>query len=59
MAIVRFPENAWRELLAESIGDTIAFRITASKARGGPMEEFSPFHMAVSHDRIDPGWSTG
>lgn len=52
--IVRFPENSWKELLGESIGDTITFRITASKGRDGPMEEYRPFYMAVSGDEIDP-----
>jgi len=52
--VVRFPENSWGELLRESIGDSIAIRITASKTRGGPIEEYRPFHMIVSDDPIDP-----
>jgi len=52
--IVRFPEDSWMELLAETIGDTITVRIVASKGRDGPDEEYSPFHMVVSGDRIDP-----
>ncbi len=52
--IVRFPESAWRELLEESAGDTITFHVVAVGGAGEPAEEYSPFHMIVSNDRIDP-----
>jgi hypothetical protein len=52
--IVRFPEDSWKELLAETIGDTITVWVVASKGRDEPDEEYSPFHMVVSGDRIDP-----
>lgn len=51
---VRFPEEGWRELLRESLGDTLRFRIMASRGRGQPDEEYAPFHMIVSADPIDP-----
>jgi len=52
--VVRFPESAWAELLETSTGDTITFRIVASMGRDQPEVAFSPFHMIVSRDRIDP-----
>lgn len=52
--IIRFPESSWRELLRESVGDTISFQINATGTSGGADEEYRPFYMAVSNDRIDP-----
>ncbi|MBT8396420.1 MAG: cytochrome C biosynthesis protein [Gemmatimonadetes bacterium] len=52
--VVRFPETSWRELLAESVGDTISLRVTASQGRGESSEVYLPFSMFVSSDEIDP-----
>jgi hypothetical protein len=52
--MVRFPEDGWRGLLEESIGDTITFQVLASGGGGQPDEVFEPFHMVVSRDPIDP-----
>lgn len=51
--IIRFPEKAWKKLVNESKGDTINFRIYASK-KGKENEEYNPFYMAVSNEKIDP-----
>jgi len=51
--VIRFPEDSWKELLEESMGDTITFRVVASPGRGEPDVEYAPFHMIVSGDRID------
>lgn len=53
-SIIRFPEKSWRKLVNESMGDTIEFRIYASKKRGGAIEEYNPFSMIVARERIDP-----
>jgi Tol biopolymer transport system component len=51
---VRFPEDAWRELLAESQGGAITTQVVALNPKGNPEVEFDPFHFFVSRDPIDP-----
>jgi len=52
--MIRFPDKSWKKLLNESQGDTIEFRINASKTRRGTIVEYKPFYMIVSREKIDP-----
>jgi dipeptidyl aminopeptidase/acylaminoacyl peptidase len=52
--MIRFPEKSWRKLLNESQGDTIEFRVNASKNLRGTIGEYKPFYMIVARDKIDP-----
>jgi hypothetical protein len=50
--LVQFPEDSWRELLRESVGDSIVIRITSSGGEGD-VEAYSPFSMRVAREEID------
>ena len=50
--LVQFPEGSWQELLRESMGDSITFRVTKNMD-GASEEEYSPFFMRVSREEID------
>jgi hypothetical protein len=52
--VIRFPEKSWKKLVNECIGDTVKFRIYASKKQGGDVEEYIPFNMVVAKEKIDP-----
>jgi hypothetical protein len=50
--LVQFPEDSWKELLGESVGDSIVFQITANGG-GSAGVSFTPFHMRVASEEID------
>jgi hypothetical protein len=51
--IIIFREKSWRKMVNESLGDTIKFRVFASK-KGGVTEEYNTFYMIVAREKIDP-----
>lgn len=51
---VRFPEREWKELLENSRGDEIEIRVFSSKRGEKVINGFSPFHMQVVNDPVDP-----
>jgi len=50
----RFGQRPWKELLAESRGDTIRFQIYSSQKTEKSFKKYSSFFMAVSVDPVDP-----
>ncbi len=52
--IIRFPEKSWKKLVSESIGDSVEIRIISSKNGNENPEEYDPFYMSVTAEKIDP-----
>jgi hypothetical protein len=52
--IIRFPEKDWKKLVSESIGDSVEIRIISSKNDNEKSEEYDPFYMSVTSEKIDP-----
>lgn len=52
--MIRFPGKAWKKLVSESIGDSVEIRIISSKNGNEKAEEYDPFYMSVTAEKIDP-----
>jgi hypothetical protein len=52
--LIRFSQNNWKKLVEESKGDSIEFRISASKMQDGVIVGYDPFYMIVAKEKIDP-----